>query len=144
MDCDIGHIRRRLLSSDRLVAKGTVAYHRDKAAACLEELGPSSDCLAVRDCYQQALEGKVRAGAPCGDGYECSPDAACVAPGELSYNPCVVSTCTVFPTKAGDGCVEFPSFSCRFGYTSCINGLCVANLTAGAPCDAATPSVSAA
>jgi hypothetical protein len=123
---------------DRLVAKGTVAYHREKAAACLAELDPNSDCLAAGDCYPQVLEGKVRPGAPCGDYYECSPDAACVAPGELSFNACAVSTCTVFPTKAGDACVDFPSVC--FGDLSCINGLCVANLAAGVPCDAATPS----
>jgi hypothetical protein len=122
-------------SLDALVVKGTVRYHRDRAAACLALLSATRDCHAAVDC-PQVLEGTLGPGAPCSDDAECPSNASCLSSG-FEFNTCGALVCTVLPTKAGDSCVEYQYC---FGNSECDNGVCVPELPEGAACGPTTTS----
>lgn len=123
-------------SLDALVAKGTVRYHRDQAASCLALLSATRDCHAAVDCYSRVLEGTLRTGAPCSDDTECPLNAGCVSSG-FEFNTCGALVCTVFPTKAGDSCVDYQYC---FGNAECDGAVCVPELPEGAACGPTTRS----
>ena len=127
---------------DALVAKGTVRYHRDQAAACLASLSATRACDGVADfngCYTKVVEGTRAVGASCTDDAECPWNAPCFVPGSFDFNTCATAVCTHLPTVAGDSCADL---SVCLGNLTCLDGTCKANLGAGATCNDTTPSCS--
>lgn len=122
---------------DRLVARGTVRYHKEIAAACLGAQSESRGCFdEFGTCYLEAVEGVLGAGAPCLDAYECPVDGTCTAAG-IIVNACEPQTCVLFPTKAGDTCRDLPV--CFGENLTCVEGQCLANVAEGGACGGARP-----
>jgi hypothetical protein len=118
---------------DELIAAGTVTFHLDLAADCLEQQRADRDCSAPENfCFVKTLEGKLPANAPCQNDYECPANGACWAPSELALNRCGGSVCVTLGDKVGDPCVDLPA--CYPGVVTCFAGTCVAYLEKGDPC----------
>ncbi len=70
---------------DRHVAEGTVEYHRELFAACLQKFQASCDEPGPYPCQYEVLLGKVADGQGCRDFEVCGPVSGCV---NLGNSPC--------------------------------------------------------
>jgi hypothetical protein len=119
---------------DDLVAAGTVRYHAELAAACLDANRPDRDCRTAETlCFTHVIEGALDTGAPCQNDYQCPANAGCWASDEFGYNACLPSTCVHVPDKVGDACTQMPLPFCFTGLT-CVHGVCLAHGSEGDPC----------
>jgi hypothetical protein len=123
---------------DELIAAGTVAYHADRAASCLDANRADRDCATEETtCFTHVLEGTLAGGAACKDDDECPPDAGCWAASELDANACLPTTCVHVP-QIGEPCGQTPYAYCFTGLT-CVAGFCVAKAQEGEACGQGSP-----
>jgi hypothetical protein len=115
------------------IEKQAVTYDPTKARACLagiprqpacDELWPDIPCIA------EVLRGTLAEGQRCESSFACSADLVCGSPQGATFQ-CSTKSCQRIP-GVGEPC----EFFCQ-GNASCVDGTCVANLAAGAPCGAA-------
>ncbi len=113
----------RLRSS---VAAGRIAYHADRARACLEEqtaLGCGVSAMAPPSC-DATFEGLVADGGACTQQEECGPQSQC-----RGASGCTSGTCVHVP-QLGEACEA----QCATD-AYCSSGTCVARRAAGAACE---------
>jgi hypothetical protein len=122
---------------DELIAAGTVKYHPELAAGCLEAQSADRDCSTPDNfCFVKTFEGLLPANAPCHNDYECPANGACWAPDEFGLNACVQNVCVTLGDKVGDPCTTLPF--CYPGVVTCLAGTCVAYGRSGDPCGIAS------
>jgi hypothetical protein len=124
---------------DRHVAEGTVEYHPELFAACLQKFQASCDEPGPYPCQYEVLLGKVADGQPCRDFEVCGRVSGC---GNLGGALCG-DICLRFGNEnepcgihCGPGPVCLDGSLCTTGLY-CSNGICVKSKTVGEACGGA-------
>jgi hypothetical protein len=122
---------------DTLVAKKTIAFHPERAEACLAEIAKYV-CLGPGiSCFGAVLEGKLLTSGICTSGWECDDDSYCgPAPG-VATGLCPLDVCTRAPAVVGDDCKD-EQFC--FRDLTCLGDKCVADHGAGEACGDGLPA----
>lgn len=116
------------------IEAGTVAYHGDKAQACLDAIKASGcDLLngvtpSVCEAY---IEGKVARGGDCNASVECVGDDFCAFDSSACPGTCTGRKSDNEPCEAGEECVA--GLTCQSGATP--DSVCRKPATAGQACD---------
>jgi hypothetical protein len=124
---------------DRHVAEGTVEYHPELFAACLQKFQASCDEPGPYPCQYEVLLGKVADGQPCRDFEVCGPVSGC---GNLGGSLCG-DICLRFGNEnescgihCGPGAPCLDGSLCTAGLY-CSNGTCAKSKTLGESCGGA-------
>ncbi|HEV8712659.1 MAG TPA: hypothetical protein VGX03_07525 [Candidatus Binatia bacterium] len=129
-----------LTQTNASITAGRVAYHGDKATACLDAIKAKLTCKftdslnsAAADPCNAAFEPKVDAGGQCYKDGECK-SLACQLPSGCNPGTCCLGHCAAALAKLGESCTSLP---CAKGAYCSAAELCAPLVPAGGVCDAA-------